>query len=83
MSKPLDRKESISILKVHHLPPHTYTSTQDQYFFIHEALAEALVCGDTEVAMEDLPEYTSELGQVIAEDEHDTTYIELEFKVCT
>jgi len=55
---------------------------QDQYFFIYEAVAEAIVCGNTEVPMDQLPGYVRELCQVIPHDEQDTTFIELEFKVC-
>jgi len=54
--------------------------TEDQYFFIYEAVAEAIVCGNTEVPMDQLPGYVRELCQVIPHDEQDTTFIELEFK---
>ena len=55
---------------------------QDQYFFIYEAVAEWIVCGNTEVPLEQLADYVNDLYQIIPEDDvQDTTYIELEFKV--
>ena len=56
--------------------------SQDQYFFVHEAIAEALLCGNTEVALEKLPGYVEELYSVIPDDESETTNLELQFKVC-
>ena len=65
-------------------PTHTHhthpTHTQDQYFFIHEAIAEALLCGNTEVSLEGLGAYISELGAAVPND--DSTHIEVQFKVC-
>ena len=61
---------------------HTITRTQDQYFFIYEAISEALLCGNTEVPLDHLPGYVNELCNVIPEDDMDTTHIELQFKVC-
>ena len=33
---------------------HNLTSLQEQYVFLHQAVMEALTCGDTEIAPEDL-----------------------------
>ncbi|XP_043118952.1 receptor-type tyrosine-protein phosphatase S isoform X6 [Puntigrus tetrazona] len=52
--------------------------TEDQYGFIHEALLEAVACGNTEVAARSLYSYIQSLSQVEA-GEH-VTGIELEFK---
>uniref|UniRef100_A0A671P2Y2 protein-tyrosine-phosphatase n=1 Tax=Sinocyclocheilus anshuiensis TaxID=1608454 RepID=A0A671P2Y2_9TELE len=52
--------------------------TEDQYGFIHEALLEAVACGNTEVAARSLCSYIQNLSQVEA-GEH-VTGIELEFK---
>ncbi|KAF4117940.1 hypothetical protein G5714_002493 [Onychostoma macrolepis] len=52
--------------------------TEDQYGFIHEALLEAVACGNTEVAARSLYSYIQNLSQVEA-GEH-VTGIELEFK---
>ena len=54
--------------------------TEDQYGFIHEALLEAVTCGNTEVAARSLFSYIQKLEQVEA-GEH-VTGMELEFKVC-
>ena len=50
---------------------------QDQYFFIHEAVAEAILCGQTEVKVHDLATYMEELHKP----NNDTTRIDVEFKV--
>ncbi|XP_031415990.1 receptor-type tyrosine-protein phosphatase S-like isoform X1 [Clupea harengus] len=52
--------------------------TEDQYGFIHEALLEAVTCGNTEVAARSLFSYIQKLEQVEA-GEH-VTGMELEFK---
>ncbi|KAL2098147.1 hypothetical protein ACEWY4_007354 [Coilia grayii] len=52
--------------------------TEDQYGFIHEALLEAVTCGNTEVAARSLYSYIQKLEQVEA-GEH-VTGMELEFK---
>uniref|UniRef100_A0A8C2GG64 protein-tyrosine-phosphatase n=1 Tax=Cyprinus carpio TaxID=7962 RepID=A0A8C2GG64_CYPCA len=52
--------------------------TEDQYGFIHEALLEAVACGNTEVAARSLYSYIQNLSQVEA-GEH-VTGIEMEFK---
>lgn len=39
------------------------------------------MCGNTEVSLELLSDYVNDLYQIIPEDEQDTTFIELEFKV--
>uniref|UniRef100_A0A673H1W1 protein-tyrosine-phosphatase n=1 Tax=Sinocyclocheilus rhinocerous TaxID=307959 RepID=A0A673H1W1_9TELE len=52
--------------------------TEDQYGFIHEAVLEAVACGNTEVAARSLCSYIQNLSQVEA-GEH-VTGIELEFK---
>lgn len=54
---------------------------QDQYFFVHEAIAEALLCGNTEVALDTLPGYVENLYSVMPDDESETTNLELQFKV--
>lgn len=53
--------------------------TEDQYGFIHEALLEAVACGNTEVAARSLYSYIQTLSQVEA-GEH-VSGMELEFKV--
>ncbi|CAI8013798.1 Receptor-type tyrosine-protein phosphatase delta [Geodia barretti] len=35
--------------------------TEDQYFFIYEAVAEVIVCGDTEVTLDQLEEYVNDI----------------------
>ncbi|KAJ8011670.1 hypothetical protein DPEC_G00060660 [Dallia pectoralis] len=52
--------------------------TEDQYGFIHEALLEAVACGNTEVAARSLFSYMQKLGQV--ETGEHVTGMELEFK---
>ncbi|XP_041917815.1 receptor-type tyrosine-protein phosphatase S-like isoform X7 [Alosa sapidissima] len=52
--------------------------TEDQYGFIHEALLEAVACGNTEVAARSLYSYIQKLEQVEV-GEH-VTGMELEFK---
>jgi hypothetical protein len=54
---------------------------QDQYFFVHEAVAEALLCGNTEVSLESLAGYVEDLYSIIPDDESETTNLELQFKV--
>ncbi len=61
---------------------HTHLPVQDQYFFIYEALSEALLCGNTEVTLEGLGRYIGELNSVVPGDQQDTTHIEVQFKVC-
>uniref|UniRef100_A0AAY5KT59 protein-tyrosine-phosphatase n=1 Tax=Esox lucius TaxID=8010 RepID=A0AAY5KT59_ESOLU len=53
--------------------------TEDQYGFIHEALLEAVACGNTEVAARSLFSYMQKLGQV--ESGEHVTGMELEFKL--
>uniref|UniRef100_A0A8C7VQ42 protein-tyrosine-phosphatase n=1 Tax=Oncorhynchus mykiss TaxID=8022 RepID=A0A8C7VQ42_ONCMY len=53
--------------------------TEDQYGFIHEALLEAVACGNTEVAARSLFSYMQKLGKV--ESGEHVTGMELEFKV--
>lgn len=55
--------------------------TEDQYGFIHEALLEAVACGNTEVAARSLFSYMQKLGKV--ESGEHVTGMELEFKVNT
>ena len=55
--------------------------TEDQYFFIYEALSEYVTCGNTELGMEDLTEHMEHLGRMVEGEE--STYMELEFKVHT
>ncbi|XP_045061975.1 receptor-type tyrosine-protein phosphatase S [Coregonus clupeaformis] len=52
--------------------------TEDQYGFIHEALLEAVACGNTEVAARNLFSYMQKLGKV--ESGEHVTGMELEFK---
>ncbi|XP_029931101.1 receptor-type tyrosine-protein phosphatase S [Myripristis murdjan] len=52
--------------------------TEDQYSFIHEALLEAVACGNTEVAARSLYSYMQKLGQV--ESGEHVSGMELEFK---
>ena len=53
--------------------------TEDQYFFIYEALSEYVTCGNTELGMDDLTEHIEHLGRIVEGEE--STYMELEFKV--
>lgn len=53
--------------------------TEDQYSFIHDALLEAVACGNTEVAARSLYSYIQKLAQV--ESGEHVTGMELEFKV--
>lgn len=53
--------------------------TEDQYSFIHEALLEAVGCGNTEVPARSLYAYIQKLAQV--EPGEHVTGMELEFKV--
>ena len=53
--------------------------TEDQYSFIHEALLEAVACGNTEVAARSLYSYMQKLSKV--ESGEHVTGMELEFKV--
>ncbi|XP_061653479.1 receptor-type tyrosine-protein phosphatase S-like isoform X1 [Phyllopteryx taeniolatus] len=52
--------------------------TEDQYSFIHEALQEAVACGNTEVAARSLYSYIQKLAKV--ESGEHVTGMELEFK---
>lgn len=52
-------------------------SFQDQYFFIHEAVAEVVASGITEVSVEDFPEYLEKLEQ----EEGEMTRLEYEFQL--
>ncbi|KAG7488082.1 hypothetical protein MATL_G00030720 [Megalops atlanticus] len=52
--------------------------TEDQYSFIHDALLEAVACGNTEVAARSLYTYIQKLAQV--ESGEHVTGMELEFK---
>ncbi|XP_061694304.1 receptor-type tyrosine-protein phosphatase S-like isoform X5 [Syngnathoides biaculeatus] len=52
--------------------------TEDQYSFIHEALQEAVACGNTEVAARSLYSYMQKLAKV--ESGEHVTGMELEFK---
>lgn len=53
--------------------------TEDQYIFVHEALLEAAVCGNTEVPARNLYAHIQKLTQVPAGEA--VTAMELEFKV--
>lgn len=50
---------------------------------MHEAIAEALLCGNTEVKLDSLPGYVEGLYSVMPDDESETTNVELQFKVHT
>uniref|UniRef100_A0A667Y470 Receptor-type tyrosine-protein phosphatase delta n=1 Tax=Myripristis murdjan TaxID=586833 RepID=A0A667Y470_9TELE len=52
--------------------------TEDQYVFIHDALLEAVACGNTEVAARNLYSYIQRLTQI--EPGENVTGMELEFK---
>lgn len=52
--------------------------TEDQYFFIHEAIAEAIACGVTDVTADKFPSYLDKL-ELIQED-GESSLLELEFK---
>lgn len=53
--------------------------TEDQYIFIHDALLEAVTCGNTEVPARNLYAYIQKLTQIEAGE--NVTGMELEFKV--
>lgn len=53
--------------------------TEDQYIFIHDALLEAVTCGNTEVPARNLYAYIQKLTQI--ESGENVTGMELEFKV--
>ena len=53
--------------------------TEDQYIFIHDALLEAVTCGNTEVPARNLYAYIQKLTQI--ETGENVTGMELEFKV--
>ena len=53
--------------------------TEDQYIFIHDALLEAVTCGNTEVPARNLYSYIQRLTQI--EPGENVTGMELEFKV--
>lgn len=55
--------------------------TEDQYIFIHDALLEAVTCGNTEVPARNLYSYIQRLTQI--EPGENVTGMELEFKVRT
>lgn len=55
--------------------------TEDQYVFIHDALLEAVTCGNTEVPARNLYSYIQRLTQI--EPGENVTGMELEFKVRT
>jgi netrin-G3 ligand len=52
--------------------------TEDQYFFIYEAIAEYITCGNTECDMEELPSHVDHLVSI--GDGEESAFIELEFK---
>lgn len=52
--------------------------SQEQFVFIHDALAEAIVCGETEVAAEHLHRYVDEL---LKAGQAGRTRLEKQFKV--
>lgn len=53
--------------------------TEDQYTFIHNALLEAIACGNTEIPARNLYSHLHKLTQVEGSDA--VTGMELEFKV--
>lgn len=56
-----------------------YFQTEDQYIFIHDALLEAVICGNTEVPARNLHSHINKLMQTELGDT--VTGMELEFKV--
>lgn len=56
-----------------------FLQTEDQYIFIHDALLEAVICGNTEVAARNLHTHIQKLMQ--PEIGENITGMELEFKV--
>lgn len=54
--------------------------TEDQYIFIHDALLEAVTCGNTEVPARNLGAHIQKLSQ--PDPGETVTGMELEFKVC-
>ena len=50
---------------------------QEQYFFTYEAVAEAIMCGDTECSLSDLPDHVEKLNQIT----EGSALLEKEFKV--
>jgi netrin-G3 ligand len=56
-----------------------YGQTEDQYIFIHDALLEAVICGNTEVAARNLHTHIQKL--MLPETGENITGMELEFKV--
>lgn len=55
------------------------SQTEEQYIFIHDALLEAVTCGETEVSVRNLPMHIQQLSQMEAGTT--VTGMELEFKV--
>lgn len=53
--------------------------TEEQYIFIHDALLEAVTCGETEVPVRSLPMHIQQLSQM--DPGLTVTGMELEFKV--
>lgn len=53
--------------------------TEEQYIFIHDALLEAVTCGETEVPVRNLPVHIQQLSQMDAGTT--ITGMEQEFKV--
>ena len=56
-----------------------YFIIQDQYFFVHEAIAEAITCGVTEVKLDKFPPYLDKLELI--QDDGESSLLETEFKV--
>ena len=54
--------------------------TEAQYIFLHDALQEAIECGDTEVPARDLTSQYKGLQQI--DEKSGKTLLELELKVC-
>lgn len=58
---------------------YSFSQTEEQYIFIHDALLEAVTCGETEVLVRNLPIHIQQLSQM--DPGTTVTGMELEFKV--
>ena len=54
--------------------------TQDQYAFIHDAVLETLICGDTQIPASDLQRALEKLSKI---DKHNKTGFDKHLKVKT
>jgi len=70
---------SIKIKKIVFIYLFCLYQTEEQYIFIHDALLEAVTCGETEVPVRNLPLHIQQLSQM--DPGTTVTGMELEFKV--